>query len=251
MFECSSTPYLQISHVFPAKSRVSHFLLSYWSSLGWQENMSNYSRAVISHVSHENYRHFSCRCITNSPHSTNKQANKMDELQLAVHVPTLILSPNALSVSAGCFAFGSSLAVLTFAQLKVLGVSTGSMRPIPTVLGMASVCLASLASHHTSITVHQATSSNSGKYKKRSLSDSVSIGDFNVSKQTLQMYVERCCVFNFSINLNLTPPKLCSRFIVVQTTWGSLLGDRPLQLHACWFVCSSIHSSYRKIRYSS
>ncbi len=112
----------------------------------------------------------------------------MEEFQqLAVHAPTLIFSPDALSVAAGCFAFGSSLAVSTLAQWKILGVSTGTIRPIPTVLGMVTVCAASLASHRASIMVHQAVSSDSGKYKPRIAVDSLKIGNFKVSKQAIQM----------------------------------------------------------------
>jgi hypothetical protein len=59
------------------------------------------------------------------------------------------------SVLAGILAFGSTLAVSTLVQSRVLGISTGSPRPLPTAAGFATVCAASLASHHASIAAHE------------------------------------------------------------------------------------------------
>jgi len=55
------------------------------------------------------------------------------------------------SITAGITAFWSSLAVSTFTQQRILGISTGTPRPLPTLVGIASVALASLASHHVAI----------------------------------------------------------------------------------------------------
>jgi hypothetical protein len=58
-------------------------------------------------------------------------------------------------VLAGVAAFGSTLAISTLAQWRILGISTGSLRPLPTAAGFATVCAASLASHHVSIAAHE------------------------------------------------------------------------------------------------
>jgi hypothetical protein len=58
------------------------------------------------------------------------------------------------SVLAGVFAFASTLAASTFVQWRILGISTGSPRPLPTA-GFVTVCAASLASHHVSIAAHE------------------------------------------------------------------------------------------------
>lgn len=58
-------------------------------------------------------------------------------------------------IIAGMAAFGSTLAMATFSQLKVLGISTGTRPPfVPSVLGIASVCAASLASHGAAMKAH-------------------------------------------------------------------------------------------------
>lgn len=54
------------------------------------------------------------------------------------------------SAVAGYVTFGASLALSTLTQLK-LGISTGSRPPIPSIAGILSVGLASLASHHVAI----------------------------------------------------------------------------------------------------
>ncbi len=66
----------------------------------------------------------------------------------------LSLPPSTLPILAGYSAFASSLALSTLLQLKLLGVSTGSHRPIPSLIGMASVALSSLASHNACIKAH-------------------------------------------------------------------------------------------------
>ena len=66
----------------------------------------------------------------------------------------LSLPPSTLPILAGYSAFASSLALSTLLQLKLLGVSTGSPRPIPSLIGMASVALSSLASHNACIKAH-------------------------------------------------------------------------------------------------
>jgi hypothetical protein len=58
-------------------------------------------------------------------------------------------------ILAGICAFGSTLAISTLAQWRILGISTGSLRPLPTAAGFATVCAASLASHHASIAAHE------------------------------------------------------------------------------------------------
>lgn len=62
--------------------------------------------------------------------------------------------PDSWSILAGVAAFGSTLAVSTWAQGRLLGISTGSPRPVATVAGVAAVCAASLASHHACLATH-------------------------------------------------------------------------------------------------
>ena len=57
----------------------------------------------------------------------------------------------ALSLFGGVVAFGSTLAVSTWAQGRILGISTGTPGPTPTLAGLATVCLASWASHHAAL----------------------------------------------------------------------------------------------------
>lgn len=71
--------------------------------------------------------------------------------------PTFLASiPEAAGpMAAGWVAFGSTLALSTFCQMSILGISTGSVRPIPTVAGVVSVALASVASHHASLQTYR------------------------------------------------------------------------------------------------
>lgn len=48
---------------------------------------------------------------------------------------------------AGTLAFGSTLALSTLAQQRILHISTGTPAPIPSLVGFATVCLASVAAH--------------------------------------------------------------------------------------------------------
>jgi hypothetical protein len=57
------------------------------------------------------------------------------------------------SAAAGVAAFYSTLFVSTLTQQRILGVTTASAPPLPTALGLASVCLASWASHHAAISM--------------------------------------------------------------------------------------------------
>jgi len=54
-------------------------------------------------------------------------------------------------LAAGTFAFYTTLALSTFLQLRVLRVSTGSLAPLPSVLGIGTVALASAVSHVSSV----------------------------------------------------------------------------------------------------
>ena len=58
-----------------------------------------------------------------------------------------------LPMVSGCFAFGSTLAASTAVQ-KVIGISTGT-NVVPSLLGFATVCAASLASEQAAILTHQ------------------------------------------------------------------------------------------------
>jgi len=116
----------------------------------------------------------------------------------------LSLPPNTIPIFAGYAAFASSLALSTLLQLKVLGVSTGSHRPIPSLVGLASVALSSLASHNASIKAHDflsrqeksvvmtqstMTSSDEVSFKQppRWKSEMLHFGSIQIDKQTLRM----------------------------------------------------------------
>mmetsp|Transcript_12061 Transcript_12061/g.17469 ORF Transcript_12061/g.17469 Transcript_12061/m.17469 type:complete len:194 (+) Transcript_12061:228-809(+) len=79
-----------------------------------------------------------------------------DHADLAAHLPTPSTLTHAIAPCvSGCIAFGSTLALSTFVQLKFLNVSTGTMPiPTPAAIGLLSVALASLASHSVAIKSH-------------------------------------------------------------------------------------------------
>ncbi|GKZ01402.1 hypothetical protein MPSEU_001091000 [Mayamaea pseudoterrestris] len=56
---------------------------------------------------------------------------------------------------AGTAAFSSTLALSTYVMQQVLRISTATNRPIPSLSGVASVCLASVASHHAAIATNE------------------------------------------------------------------------------------------------
>lgn len=78
-------------------------------------------------------------------------ANLPAIIQSAIEQPPA----DAWSVLAGIAAFGSTLAASTLAQCRILGMSTGSPHPLPFCAGFATVCAASMASHHASIAAHK------------------------------------------------------------------------------------------------
>jgi hypothetical protein len=57
------------------------------------------------------------------------------------------------SVASGCVAFGTTLAVSTAAQ-KAIGISTAT-NVVPSLLGFATVCAASLVSEQAAVLTHQ------------------------------------------------------------------------------------------------
>lgn len=56
---------------------------------------------------------------------------------------------SALPVVSGCFAFGTTMCLSTLAQ-KIIGISTAT-KVVPSLIGMATVCLASIASQRAAI----------------------------------------------------------------------------------------------------
>lgn len=66
----------------------------------------------------------------------------------------------ALCVLVGGVAFGSTLALSTFTQWRVLGITTGTPMPTPTLVGMASVCAASWVSHQAALFSHHCIAYN-------------------------------------------------------------------------------------------
>ena len=75
------------------------------------------------------------------------------------------LPQETLPILAGAASFGATLALSTATQLSLLGVSTGSRPPIPTCLGMATVCVASLVGHQAAISTHASLYNNSNSSK--------------------------------------------------------------------------------------
>jgi hypothetical protein len=59
----------------------------------------------------------------------------------------------AVPILSGCFTFGTALALSTLAQ-KAAGISTAT-KLVPSVVGIATVCLASLASQQAAIFSHE------------------------------------------------------------------------------------------------
>jgi hypothetical protein len=72
----------------------------------------------------------------------------MDTTALATYIPD-----STLPIVSGCVAFGSTLALSTLAQ-KLIGISTAT-KVVPSVWGMATVCLASLASQRAALCGHE------------------------------------------------------------------------------------------------
>jgi hypothetical protein len=62
-------------------------------------------------------------------------------------------------VGVGVGVFGGTLAVSTLAQ-KLMGISTGTAAGLPVVAGFATVCVASVFSHHAATACHQYIRSN-------------------------------------------------------------------------------------------
>jgi hypothetical protein len=60
------------------------------------------------------------------------------------------LPPQIVPTVAGVLVFYSSLALSTSLQQRILRLSTGSIRPLPTVVGVASVAASSVASYYSS-----------------------------------------------------------------------------------------------------
>jgi hypothetical protein len=81
--------------------------------------------------------------------------DKKDEKSSEFSFERLVTSiPDAVApVIGGCVAFGTTLAASTAAQ-KAIGVSTAT-NVVPSLLGFATVCAASLVSEQTAIVTHQ------------------------------------------------------------------------------------------------
>ena len=63
--------------------------------------------------------------------------------------------PETWSILAGTVAFGSALALSTWTQQRIFRISTGSVAPIPSMVGFATVCVASLAAHKAATVAYQ------------------------------------------------------------------------------------------------
>jgi len=87
-----------------------------------------------------------------TPFWTPKKDNVIDDKIRAI----VSQSPTETwPIFAGVTTFATALALSTATQLKILGISTGTRPPfIPSTLGAASVCLASIASHQAAMAAH-------------------------------------------------------------------------------------------------
>ena len=80
---------------------------------------------------------------------------KLQALGRQIHDQVLRkLPPEALSVVAGAASFGSTLGLSTTIQQRVFGISTGTPAPIPSLIGIASVCVASTTAHQVALATH-------------------------------------------------------------------------------------------------
>lgn len=109
-----------------------------------------------------------------------------------------VSSPDLIPIFSGVLAFYSTLAVSTTLQQRILRISTGSIRPLPTIVGIASVAAASIVSHYTAIDVkerlHLQTNSRLKWRGLRRHDDEETIvraarASEGWSQQTLKMYV--------------------------------------------------------------
>jgi hypothetical protein len=63
--------------------------------------------------------------------------------------------PEVWSVVSGVAAFSTTLAVSTWCQQRILRMSTGTLAPFPSLVGFATVCVASVVSHRVSLSTLQ------------------------------------------------------------------------------------------------
>ena len=68
------------------------------------------------------------------------------------HLPEIPIAPTVT----GTLSFAATLTLSTFLQAKLFRVSTGTVKPIPSILGLGSVAVASIVCHVASIQTYQA-----------------------------------------------------------------------------------------------
>jgi hypothetical protein len=64
-------------------------------------------------------------------------------------------STDGCCILAGVMAFGTTLCASTWTQQRLLGISTGTLPPIPSLVGFVTVCVASTAAHRAAIATQQ------------------------------------------------------------------------------------------------
>jgi hypothetical protein len=112
---------------------------------------------------------------------------------------------------AGTAAFSSTLAASTYALHHVLHISTATIRPVPTLCGMASVCLASLTSHQAAIATSQYLTNGRlpslGRVSRRApINDSDSLlGDYSYSRHSQQ----QPCLDLYYLQIPLHTLRIC------------------------------------------
>jgi hypothetical protein len=130
-----------------------------------------------------------------------------------------VSSPELIPIYSGILAFYSTLAVSTTLQQKILRISTGSIRPLPTIVGIASVAAASIVSHYAAVNAKERIRSQTiTRYQWRGLrrhddEEDAILRAVHASEgwsiQTLKMYVamtksHKEASFCMSFNLVLT-----------------------------------------------
>lgn len=125
-----------------------------------------------------------------------------DRRQVKVEVRRKVdntIPPDAWLILSGAAAFGSVSAISCFLQQRLLGLTTGSLPPLPTIAGMATVCAASLVSHRAAIATRQYQkygrwpenlfAADDNNSKRRYSGEALDLGFARVPTHALRMYV--------------------------------------------------------------
>jgi len=110
-------------------------------------------------------------------------SNQFSNINQAIIPPTLHVPA---CMAAGTFSFYSTMALSTLFQGKILRLSTGSMTPVPTIAGIATVAVGGLAAHGTSVVVTALQRNERDKKTRRRAMSSSSWWRQSTQQQTQQ-----------------------------------------------------------------